>query len=387
MKVGILTLPNATNYGGVLQALAIQQAIAGLGHEAIMLDFREDKRNRRLLGILASRSLRDWIRWCIGMLIANGCFGVLLRHVRTIKYVRQYFKLSRFSFMTWSEVGTHEIDVVSVGSDQIWNPLVTEIGPFLLEGLPFGIRAIAYAASLGCHELGKDYLERYKKGFRSFAAIGVREKELVAIVERQGCKATHVIDPTLLVGRLYWDKLISPQRSPTRRLVCYFLSEDIAAMLPPILQFARDMDCGVDVFVDDYRFPIPHGLAGLFRHFKMRVELLRVHGSVRFSAGPLEFVNAIAHATWVLSNSFHAMMFSSLYDKNIRIVSPAAAYRQEMSARITEFADEFVEGQVFARGLSEALESLRKGEAVSFKQGELARFRNESLLWLKAAIG
>ena len=38
MKVGMVTMPQHTNYGGILQAYALKTAIESLGHEVTVFD-------------------------------------------------------------------------------------------------------------------------------------------------------------------------------------------------------------------------------------------------------------------------------------------------------------------------------------------------------------
>lgn len=47
MKIGILTLQLHTNYGGILQAYALQTVLERMGHEVVVLN----KRHRLLLPI------------------------------------------------------------------------------------------------------------------------------------------------------------------------------------------------------------------------------------------------------------------------------------------------------------------------------------------------
>ena len=45
MRIGILTLPLHTNYGGILQAYALQTVLERMGHEVVVFDTP----NRRFL--------------------------------------------------------------------------------------------------------------------------------------------------------------------------------------------------------------------------------------------------------------------------------------------------------------------------------------------------
>ena len=38
MKIGVITLPLHTNYGGILQAYALQRVLQDIGHDVVVLD-------------------------------------------------------------------------------------------------------------------------------------------------------------------------------------------------------------------------------------------------------------------------------------------------------------------------------------------------------------
>jgi hypothetical protein len=49
MKIGIITQPLRFNYGGILQAYALQTVLECMGHEAFVVRKSEKKKMRRLL--------------------------------------------------------------------------------------------------------------------------------------------------------------------------------------------------------------------------------------------------------------------------------------------------------------------------------------------------
>ena len=107
--------------------------------------------------------------------------------------------------------------------------------------------------------------------------------------------------------------------------------------------------------------------------------------SVFVSAGPKEFVRALADATWIVSDSFHALMFATIFEKNVRILKPRTEFRRKMFARIEEFS-EHAEGPLAAESLEEALASLQRGENVTVGRQWLERRRKVSWEFLRERV-
>ena len=83
------------------------------------------------------------------------------------------------------------------------------------------------------------------------------------------------------------------------------------------------------------------------------------------SAGPEEFYNAFKSARWVVSDSFHALMFSICNGCDTRMIKPSTEFRRKMFARIEEFA-QHTKGPLIVNSVSAALASFANDEKVSF---------------------
>ena len=340
-------------------------------------------------GALSRATVRSAL--CEGL--AYGQAGAFARRQwRTIRFVRGRLRLSPFHFYRWQEVAGRAlgVDCVVVGSDQVWHcGDWGDPAPYLLEGAPHDLPAIAYAASFGMREIPEAWREAFRAGFRRFAAIGVREAEGIGLAVRLGGTATHVLDPTQLVPAEVWRERLGlrPKRGRRPRLFCYFLSENVPAAWPHLEAFARRTGFGVEIFGADTNFVRRLPPKALFRHLAdlPRRTLSPVH--VRLSSGPREFLQALANSDAVVSDSFHALMFASLFGKDVRILRPRNAGRQAMFARIEEFARLYTQGPVVADDLPAALTSLAAGETVAYDVPTLEAARRRSLDWLRKALG
>ena len=387
MRIGILTFHSEINYGSVLQALAMQTHLESMGHRVVIVDKYEDEGNPRLLGPFASRSLKFWLGYLVRACLLSGGFARLRRHVKTIRMIRKNLKRTPYHFFKWTEAPKDlGVDLISVGSDQVWNPTIVDPPDYLLKNIPGSVPGIAYAASIGQHELAKEWLLEYQGGFKRFAAIGVREAEAKRLVESTGASATHVVDPTLLVDpELCWERFADHAKYRRPILFCYLMTKQVYDVLPSFIKFAEAMGADVELFLDNQMLPVPlRGFQGVVKWCRLHKLLSNKHVHVRFSAAPDEFVAAVSRATWVITESFHGLMFSTIFRKNVRIVlKQDDAVRGAMSSRLTEFADGIISGPLIKEALDDSLQSISKGEKVVYDEVTLAGRIAESRKWLE----
>lgn len=386
MKIGILTLHDSPNYGAVLQAYSMRSYLTGLGHEAFVIDRRRDIGNAPLRTPPAER---DSVR-LFGLFRAdarNGAREYARRCERTLAFERDRIGMSPYHFHDWKDAPSDlGLDLVLVGSDQVWNANNLNPADYLLKDVPGNPPGIAYAASIGMPSFPADKLEDFRTGFARFAAIGVREREAAEMVRALGFAAEHVVDPVLLAGRGVWKDVLTEDPDETPRTFAYFLAEDVPAMLPELADFAAKTGRRVALFVDWFVRRAPHGVGGWMKNGKYWEKWWRRGIDFRLDAGPEEFVRAIATAEAVVSNSYHALMFSLVFGREVRIVLPTHPVRRKMNARLREFEGTLTEGPLVAEKLSDALRSLASGEHVAIKAEALASRVAASDRWLKAAI-
>ena len=141
------------------------------------------------------------------------------------------------------------------------------------------------------------------------------------------------------------------------------------------------------ILVNLYTLPFPKTLSQVIQRIKRMARNIFSPVKLELAAGPQEFLDAFANATWVHSDSFHAVMFSSIFGKNVRILRPKNEFRQKMFARIEEFAQQAVaEGTLIADDVPSALISLVEDAPLQFNTDFIARRRAESKAWLEQAL-
>lgn len=389
MKIGILTLHDSPNYGAVLQAYAMRAYLTGLGHEAFVIDRRRDPGN---VPLRTPPPERDFVR-ILGLFkvdARNGAREYARRCERTLAFGRDWIGMSAYHFHDWKDAPRDlGLELVLVGSDQVWNANNLDPADYLLKDVPGNPPGIAYAASIGMPELPVDRVGEFRAGFARFAAIGVREREAVETVRSLGFAAEHVVDPVLLAGRGVWKPVLESgtgQTDETPRVFAYFLAENVEAMLPELAEFATKTGRRIDLFVDWYVRRAPHGIGGWMKNGKFWRKWRNRGIDFRLDAGPEEFVRSIALADSVVSNSYHALMFTLLFGREARIVLPTHPVRRAMNARLREFEGTLTDGPLIADTLSAALASLAAGERVTVRTDALFRRADASRVWFSNAL-
>ena len=400
MNIGILTFQPSLNYGGILQCLALKQTLEAKGHSVLVFRRSTPWFDSTIDGPYPKWGKRQWLRFVVRSLFGLGDFATWLRYHRTQRFRANKLSIMPWKLRTWTDAPKNlNLDLIVIGSDMVWhcgdwgNP-----SPYLLEGAP-DIPAIAYSASFGMKELpnqidkgpfiGDDIHARYCKGLANFSAISCRESEGVKICSLLGFKASHVVDPSLLPD------FGSPKRKTEGNLlVAYLLTHspfELLSHVSKLESFARKHGVKVLVFIREGvsqrlpspPFPIsPKRAVQWLAYLKQKVTSRTV---IRVDAGPCEFLAAVRDARWMVTDSFHGLMFAMRNNCDIRILNPTNAERSTIFSRIGEFA-KHIKGPLLADGMDAALDSIAEGGSVSFDYEWLNQWRTESRTWLDNAV-
>jgi len=197
-RVAVLTFHFHYNYGGVLQAYGLAQALRQLGCEAIF----PATIPRYCRGWIGTRELLAIRKKGVVRAMAEARRELSRRHAFDL-FRRRHFPAA-VGGPAWKDViADPGVRAVVVGSDQVWNlAWMRNWEPYYFLGsLPADspIRRIAYAACFGTENQRPEYLERAGPLLEKFDAIGVRTGTTRRIVEENfGLRTTRVVDPSLL---------------------------------------------------------------------------------------------------------------------------------------------------------------------------------------------
>lgn len=309
MKIGILTQPLRNNYGGLLQAYALKKTLEDLGNEVWILQreaaqWYDDK--RRFVITQIKRVIKIILRKPTGLTLNE----LKLISGETEKFVNKYFLnksprlLSTIKLKEYVE--ENGFDAIVVGSDQVWRPIynVDIRNNFLdfCEG-DTTITRVAYAASFGVDtwEFSEEQTETCRRLAPLFDAISVREDSGVELCRKYlGVSATHVLDPTLLLEKEDYVKLIQEWGEQQSRgdLFCYILDSDDKKMS----------------FIDDAKRKTGLAPFSVYPRLKRSPENVRKHPESCVYPRVTQWLRAFNDAEMVITDSFHGCVFSIIFN-------------------------------------------------------------------------
>lgn len=195
-----------------------------------------------------------------------------------------------------------QFDIVATGSDQVWHPVLNKsnLWFFTLNFAPCNIKRIAYAPSLGVDELSKEQGETFRNLLQNIDFISLREDSGVKAIQPLVDKPVSlVLDPTLLVGRSLWDKVLDENKVLRDKdyCLCYLLGtnpkhRDICEIV------AKKLNLKILNFAH-------------FKAYNKGDESLS--GEKLYDVSPTEFIGLIKNAKFVITDSFHCSVFSMMY--------------------------------------------------------------------------
>lgn len=326
-KIGILTFHYANNYGAFLQCFALQEWLKeNTEYEIEVIDYRPIFQIRPYK-ISLEKALKD--KKGLSKLKALLLFLVELpnkiKKQKNFNSARKFLSLSKDVFYDNHFDLKDNYDYLLLGSDQIWNPVVT----YGFDNAYFGENSydstvkIAYAASCGVEFYSDEEQRVLSQLLGNVDYIGVREQASIDLLSPLTEKNVIVnADPTLLVNPSFWHNYIHPVNENNFILV-YQLGNNLK-----LLEDAKSLAKKTGKKILYFRDP------------SIKKEDFT---SVSFS-GPFEFISYIYSADVVLTDSFHATCFSVIFGKNFyTYLNPKRSERLRSLARIGQFEDRLIE--------------------------------------------
>lgn len=369
MKIGILTLPLHTNYGGILQAYALQTVLERMGHEVVVIDV---DRTARLKWYKAPFTI------CKRILekMRGGKVPVFMerklnkKRKRAEQYTNKFINkhVNKFHVKSLDDLKESDFDAIVVGSDQIWRPKYIKLfvnngaveQAFLSFAHKWAIKKIAYAASFGTDEweLSEEETLRCKPYAKLFDAVSVREISAVELCAKHlQISAQQVLDPTMLLrSEDYCNLLSEEEKNESHKLVTY------------VLDRTDDKEACI-TFISKRLNAVPHelNLAGLLSN----------GASVQL---PVEnWLAGIMNAECVITDSFHACVFSILFNKPFVVLVNKERGASRFHSLLAMFKQEhrIVDGTLSEQDLPNVL---------SNPDCDLTRARAHSVSFLKEAL-
>lgn len=313
MKIDILTFSNASNFGAVLQAFALQHYLKLLGHEVKHIDFTYTVKQKKS-NVTTRENESFFVNFSTRL---NG----KIKRNRFAKFRSKYISFSEVHCTDLIPVNIDDCEAYIIGSDQIWNTdLNGENTAFYLDFVTKG-KKIAYAASVGRNMTDNDrkYIMQYCSRLDS---ISVRENSLRNFfVHEFRLDVSVTIDPVFLLDKRKWRIIEKKAVTPSKYILCY-LMEDSLGIRDAAVCLSKKMGAKI-IWINGGSVKINEQ-----KPFPGR-EIKRV--------GPQQFVYLIDHSVAVVTNSFHGAAFSLIFEKKLCLVEHSK--RNERLTQLLEYIE------------------------------------------------
>ena len=288
-RIATLTFQGYDNYGAILQSYALQKSIEALGHASEVIRYD-------CAYIRHPASLRR--------LKTKGLFNYVYGIVGKICYLPRRRKCSEFrKRLRYGPAVTRKTvagldgayDVWIAGSDQIWDWHLTDFDTtYFLDFVTKGKRC-SYAVSIGEHVPPDEYLAKYRELLSRFDTITMRERYGADIAESlTGKRPEQVCDPTLLLTAEQWGEILVPSGRKAPYILVYQLG-----ISPELVRFVARLKKKTGMKVVYVPFP----LVGI------------LPCDMKLSVGPAEWMGLFRDAACVVTDSFHGVVFSVLFER------------------------------------------------------------------------
>ena len=303
MKIGILTLPLETNYGGILQAFALQQTLRKMGHDAITIDRHNRKEypswwahwagySKRLIQHYLQGKKRVSTKW--NPFVSAEDYAKLSSETQS--FIDRNIKLTKrvFSDELAEIEKEYQFDAYVVGSDQVWQDYYCPASFLDFVHRP-KVKRVTYAASCNHSSFLYNPVKVKECGelAKQFSGMSVREDYLVALCkERLSIDVQWVLDPTLLL-------------SPNDYIEA---AENRVGEEPVLFTYILDVDEKKTAAINDLAsklgLPIVWG-----NRVDISQEIRGVYPSVD------NWIHNLNRSKYVITDSFHGTVFSILFNK------------------------------------------------------------------------
>lgn len=300
-KVGIITFHHTSNYGATLQAYALWKYIDSLGYNVEIIDYRPLKAVWHYLkDILPIRRLSAGEK---KIKINSFFIGQIMKSFKMRLFLKSKMKLSQKTFYQRSKLLSydHQYNVAITGSDQTWcvNSIRSFDASFFLDFINSeNTCKISYAPSFGLTKNLGDNKSKIVSLLEDYKMISVRDSNGVNILSSLGIdNVKKVLDPTFLIG--YTD-LVKKPKNKNKYILMYnhhgIVNNNVKKLVEKLVE---KQDLEIISLGNPTASMTNKNLVGI---------------SVQ------EWLGYFYHASYIITNSFHGVVFSIIFQKNFSFI-------------------------------------------------------------------
>lgn len=311
---------NFTNYGSALQSWALHQVIKKFGKfTPILVDYCPDV----LLDMDPLHPYKNmWdqdekSRYLCELTIP----AIRLNYKKFDEFYKKNFTISKkkYTSSNFNKVVVDEaLDGFVCGSDTIFCP--DEFGfddGFYANYECMKGKTVAYAASFGDLTLSDYNCKKIDERLSNFKAIGLREKHMIEYVSgRVSCPVAKVLDPTLLLDVKDYNEIVDDRVEYEKYLLLYSR------------RYSYEMEQFAEKIAKKNGWKIIE--------ISLRATNAEKGHRMFYEAGIEEFLSLIKYAEFVVTNSFHGVIFSVQFEKEFVVFN-----REQCDIKVRELLDLF----------------------------------------------
>lgn len=354
---------NFTNYGSALQSWALNTVVGQMGYRPLLVDYcpkshlKSDPLNP--FGNMWDKDLESR-RMCELTLPA-----IRENYAKFEKFYTERFNRTakKYTAENFDEIVVDEgVERFVCGSDTIF--CIDEFK--CLEEAYFANckcmrgKSVAYAASFGDSHFTTETYSQLNERLRNFKAIGLRENQWISYCrEHVANPVQKVTDPTLLLSRDDYERIAMTGRQCQKPYLLLYTR-----------RYNREME--------EYAVSLAKRKGWKVVEISLRATNTEKGHVMRYDAGVEEFLSLVRDAEYVVTNSFHGLIFSVQYSRPFIVFS-----REQADSKIEEVLDLFGLRERLVKHGSEAVDDVVEYDNVHTR---ISAARAESLAFLRQEL-
>ena len=310
---------NFTNYGSALQTWALHQAVKKLGYTPVLVDYCPD--------VLADKDPLNpfgnmWDKDEESKRMVELTMPAIRENYEKFdRFYRERFTRTKQKYTSENfndVVAEEDLDGFVCGSDTIFCPdeFGFDDGYYANYSVMKG-NAVSYAASFGDPHFTEETYQLLNERIQNFRALGIRENQMVPYLKQHtDVPVQRVIDPTLLLTTDEYEPITENPKGQEKYLLLY----------------ARRHSLKMEAYAE--RVAKENG----WRIVDISLRAINAERGHRmaYEAGVEEFLGLVKNAEYVVTNSFHGMIFSVQFRRPFVIFS-----REQCDNKIAELLQLF----------------------------------------------
>lgn len=295
MKIYTITFSCTTNVGAALQEFALFSYLKNLGPDVKVVDYRPKvlTKNTQLSNRFKHITTIPALVRALGLLWLD-----IICKIKFHNFTLKNIATTTRCYTANDIEQLPQPDLYICGSDQIWNPEITNYdNGFFLQFDTTALKSY-YAASIGKDSLSEAEVKNIIKRVSLINLISIREDVIKKILPDL-TNAVSVLDPVFLLNKESYIKIESLPRYKNYILV--------------------------------YEAEINKNCADIAKHLSLKynlktIQIKRINNRYKLdkviaTVSPTEFIGLIHHANIVVTNSFHGVALSIILEKSFYYVA------------------------------------------------------------------